>query len=85
MANGPEKPMAPYKGTKFKDDLPFIDSLEPGKALPNAPSGLPRNWVKPEDRVAKVTAKAPKMETESAPMGDIFTPDRSGVSSIHDK
>jgi hypothetical protein len=39
-----------------------------------------------KDRSVKVTAKAPKEETTSAPItGDIRTPDKSGVSSIFDK
>ena len=77
-----ENKIAPIKGKKF-EELPYMDSAVPGKALPKKPYG--GNFVKPEDRVANVSADAPKVQTESAPAGDLFTPDKSGISSIHDK
>jgi hypothetical protein len=64
--------------------MPYMDSYEPGQKLPKAPFG--GNLVRPEDRVARVKASAPKEETQSMPSGDIRTPDKSSVGpSIFDK
>lgn len=75
----PQDKIALIKSKLKESSLPFIDSLEPGKAEPKAPSGLPRNFVRPQDRVAKVSAQAPKEEQTS-----IFTPDKSPNYSIRD-
>lgn len=74
----PIKEKAPFNKGK---ELPFIDSLTPGRAEPPQASGLARNFVRPKDRVAKVTADAPKEEQSSS----IFSPDKSPNYSIRDK